>query len=143
VSVLGQSVLAPLRRSLLAALAASAEFTALCGSRAYDAVPQGVLYPYCTLSLAEDSGPLSTFGALGMEVVGRVQVYSQYEGSDELDAVLRAIAAAWHEQALAVVGWVMNLQRYEGAYALPDLEDEDGQLVRTKVGKLRTMLVAA
>lgn len=145
----GASCLDAVMTSVIAKLLADASFVAACSGGVYDAVPTDVEYPYGWVTLREDPSSIETFGKLGFEVIGLVQIYDRddtRETTQRIDQVLGHLARVFHHThaSLSITGWRCNHSGYDGARPMPNvIEAATGRIVRSKIGQVRFLVEAA
>ncbi|HXH05857.1 MAG TPA: DUF3168 domain-containing protein [Vicinamibacterales bacterium] len=114
---LGVSALSPVARAAYQALSDPA-FLALSTGGVYDDVPEGAARPHTVLSVQElDDSP---FGAMALDVLLRVDVYSEYAGSRQAQQILAKAIELLHHRPLTVEGFSSVFVTYEGAETWPD-----------------------
>jgi hypothetical protein len=134
--------------AVVSRLSSDATFAALCAGGVYDAVPQGVTFPYGWLTVRESPTPMETFGRMGQELSWLLQVYDKdgdQEGTKRIDQVIaRAVVLLHHGHAsLTLTGWNVPLVHYEGMQLMPLMTDVDGQIVRSKLARFRGLVEVA
>lgn len=102
-----------LQKAVYEALTGDEDILALLGSeRIYDDVPRGAAFPYVSFgpSTVRD---WSTSTDTGSEHLFTLRAWSKAGGEREVHALLEAIRAALHEEALALTGYRLVGIRHE------------------------------
>jgi hypothetical protein len=144
VGMIGAFVSDALMTAVITRLTGDATFVALNAGGVFDAVPQPLpAGMYTWVTVREDPRPQSTFSRLGAEAIVSLQWFCPtrvYDGTKLIDQAASRASALFHEQAITLNGWIANYVNTEDFRSLGDLEDPDGQVVRTKLMTIRFLV---
>lgn len=113
-----------LQRSVYAALIGDSNVTGLLGgTRIYDHVPRGSVFPYVTFGQSSERD-WSTGSEEGCEHVLTLHVWSQAAGRKQAEEIMAAMRNALHDKTLALTGYRLVNLRHEFSDARRDPDGE-------------------
>lgn len=95
-------------------------FVAVCTGGVFSVVPQGTVAPYTKIVVRERTSPLSTFGRMNQSLDVRVGLYSEVQGTDELDDMTDVAVPLLHHAVPTLTGWQAPLIEYLGSAEIDD-----------------------